>query len=129
MVMASYVLLTKISPESMSPVGKLEDLEKAVKEKVASACPEVRWTASYAVLGPYDYLDILEAPDDLTAWKVATIIRSFGHATTETWPAIPWDSYKQHVLGDLGARANGARRRGGRTTTPVGRRSGISSRR
>jgi uncharacterized protein with GYD domain len=57
-------------------------------------------------LGPYDYLDILEAPDDVTASKVATIIRSFGHATTETWSAIPWGRYRG-VLGELPKYAHG----------------------
>jgi len=93
--MATYMLLTKVSAESMSSPEKLKELEAAVKKKVAKHCPQVKWVASYAVLGPYDYLDVVEAPDILTASKVATIIRSFGHATTETWGAIPWNEFKQ----------------------------------
>ncbi len=100
--MATYVLLTKVSPESMSAPEKLRDLEQAVKKKVKKCCPQVKWLASYATLGPYDYLDIFEAPDDLAASKVATIVRSFGHATTETWSAIPWDQFKR-TLGELTA--------------------------
>ncbi len=92
--MATYVLLTKVSPESMTSPGKLKELEAAVKKKVSKHCPQVKWIASYAVLGPYDYLDIFEAPDDLAASQVSTIVRSFGHATTETWSAIPWDRFK-----------------------------------
>ena len=72
--MATYVLLTKVSAESMSSPEKLE---AAVKKKVAKHCPQVKWVASYAVLGPYDYLDVLEAPDDVAVSKVATIVRSF----------------------------------------------------
>ena len=93
--MAMYMLLTKVSAESMSSPEKLKELETAVKKKVAKHCPQVKWVASYAVLGPYDYLDLMEAPDMLTASKVATIVRSFGHATTETWGAVPWDEFKQ----------------------------------
>jgi len=37
--------------------------------------------------------DIFEAPDSETATKVALIVRSFGHATTETWIATPWDRF------------------------------------
>ncbi len=92
--MATYVLLTKISPESMSSPQKIKKLEEEIKERIKKSCPQVRWVSNYAVLGPYDYLDIFEAPDDLTAGKVATIIRSFGHATTETWGAIPWERFK-----------------------------------
>jgi len=95
--MATYVLLTKISPESMTSPQKLKKLEGEVKNKIKKFCPRVKWISNYAVLGPYDYLDIFEAPDDLTASTVATIIRSFGHATTETWTAIPWNRFKSMV--------------------------------
>jgi len=93
--MATYVLLTKISPESMSSPQRLKKLEEEVKEHITRSCPQVKWLANYAVLGPYDYLDIFEAPDEVTASKVATIVRSFGHATTETWGAIPWGRFKE----------------------------------
>ena len=84
--MPTYVLLTKVSPE--------------VKKKVAQHCPRVKWLASYALLGPYDYLDVVEAPDNLTPSKLAAVVRSFGHATTETWSAIPWAQFK-HTLAEL----------------------------
>lgn len=100
--MATYVLLTKVSPESMTTPAKLTELEDRVERAVAEHCPQVKWLSSYAVLGPYDYVDVFEAPDDVAASKVSTIVRSFGHATTETWPAIPWDRYKG-VLAELGS--------------------------
>jgi uncharacterized protein with GYD domain len=40
------------------------------------------------VLGAYDYVDIFEAADIEVAMKVSTIVRTFGHAHTEVWPAI-----------------------------------------
>lgn len=100
--MGNYVMLTKISPESMESPDKIKKLEEEVRSRIKKHCPEVKWVSNYAVLGPYDYLDIFEAPDDLTAGKVATIIRSFGHATTETWNAIPWDRFTG-MLKDLAA--------------------------
>jgi uncharacterized protein with GYD domain len=47
------------------------------------------------VLGAYDYVDLFEAPDNEAATTVAVIVRSFGHASTETWPATPWERFKQ----------------------------------
>jgi uncharacterized protein with GYD domain len=90
-------MLTKVSPESMAAPAKLKRLEEDVKAKVTQYCPQVKWIANYAVLGPYDYLDVFEAPDELTASRVATIVRSFGHATTETWTAIPWAKFRTMV--------------------------------
>lgn len=95
--MATYIMLTRVSPESSNGPTRLRELESSVKSKVAEHCPEVRWQSNYAILGPYDYLDVFEAPDDRAASRVATIVRSFGHATTETWPALPWQEYKESL--------------------------------
>jgi uncharacterized protein with GYD domain len=97
--MATYILLTRLSPEAVASPAKLKELEQEVKKKVQKNCPKVKWVADYAVLGPCDYLDIFEAPDESEASKVATIIRSFGHATTETWTAIPWARFRDMMAG------------------------------
>jgi uncharacterized protein with GYD domain len=68
-------------------------LGKKVAEKLKIECPEVRWISSYSILGPYDYLDLFEAPSADAAAKVAIIVRSFGHATTEIWTAEPWERF------------------------------------
>ena len=66
-------------------------------EHVSAACPHVEWVGSYAVLGPYDYVDIFHAPNLDTATKVSTIVRTYGHAQTETWAATEWDHFKEVV--------------------------------
>ncbi len=91
--MATYVLLTKLSPETVQAPRDLKKLESSVAERVRKECPDVRWVANYAILGPYDYLDIFEAPSEAEAAKVVMITRSFGHATTETWTALPWERF------------------------------------
>jgi uncharacterized protein with GYD domain len=62
-------------------------------EKVRKACPEVTWLAHYAILGPYDFMDIYEAPDADTAHKVSLISRAEGALTAESWGAMPYDGY------------------------------------
>lgn len=91
--MATFAVLTRLSPEAVKEPKAIEALGAAVTQKLAAEVPEARWVASYAVLGPYDYLDIFEAPDHETAHKVAVILRSFGHAVTETWLLTPWDRF------------------------------------
>ena len=92
--MPVYILLTHLSPEAVKSPKDLERLEREVSNKIKAECPKVKWLDNYAVLGPYDYVDIFEAPDEVTAAKVVMIIRSFGHASTETWTAIRWDRFK-----------------------------------
>ena len=95
--MATYILLTKLSAEATASPAKLKELEQEIKSKINKHCSSVKWLANYAILGPYDYLDIFEAPDDSVVTKVVAIIRSFGHSTTETWTATPWGRFKEIV--------------------------------
>lgn len=92
--MATYVMLTRLSPETVKSPADLKKLEKTVSERIRKDCPQVKWLANYAILGPYDYLDIFEAADEVMAAKVVMIVRSFGHAVTETWTALPWERFK-----------------------------------
>jgi uncharacterized protein with GYD domain len=95
--MAHYIMLTRLSPEALKSLSSLEELEKEVMERIRIECPGVIWKTSYAVLGPCDYLDVFEAPDNETATKVATLIRTFGHASTEIWAATEWSRFKELV--------------------------------
>ncbi|MBI2528355.1 MAG: GYD domain-containing protein [Candidatus Rokubacteria bacterium] len=92
--MATYVMLTRLNPEAVKVPQDLKRLERAVADHVRRDCPQVRWISSYALLGPYDYLDLFEAPDEETAARVLVIARSYGHAQTETWTAVPWDRFE-----------------------------------
>lgn len=102
--MATFILLTRLSHTALKAPKELGELEKQVMERIRMKCPEVEWVSSFAVLGPYDYLDIFRAPDVETATAVATIIRTFGHAQTEVWAAIEWERFKE-LIRDLPAAA------------------------
>ena len=92
--MPTYVMLTRLNAEAVKTPGELKRLERAVAEHVRKDCPQVKWVSNYAILGPYDYLDIFEAPDETTAARVVMIVRSYGHAQTETWTAMPWERFE-----------------------------------
>jgi uncharacterized protein with GYD domain len=90
-------MLTRLSPDAVTEPAAIAELGRQVSEKLAVACPETRWIASYAVLGPCDYVDLFEAPDNEAAARVAVVVRSCGHATTEVWPATPWERFVELV--------------------------------
>lgn len=95
--MSRYIMLTRLSHGALHSPHTLKELERAVMDRVRAECPDVEWAGSYAVLGPYDYVDLFDAPDNEAAMKVATIVRTFGHAQTEVWPATEWQRYKEMV--------------------------------
>jgi uncharacterized protein with GYD domain len=96
--MPIFVMLTRVSPESLSAPESYVALEQQATRKIRDACPGVEWLHNLAVLGPYDYLDIFRAPDNETAMKVAAIVRSSGHAHAEVWAAEEWRRFKDLVV-------------------------------
>lgn len=94
-----FIMLTRLTGKEVQPSKhSLEELEKRVKEKIKESC-QVKWVSNYALLGPYDYLDIFEAPDVETAIKVAALVRAFGSASTEIWPCLQWKDFKKVIAG------------------------------
>ncbi|MBI3544345.1 MAG: GYD domain-containing protein [Deltaproteobacteria bacterium] len=93
--MATYIMLTRVSSSVITDPSTYDDLNSRISERLKAECPELTWTANYSVLGPYDYLDIFEAPDNDYAARVALLIRSFGHVTTEVWPAVSWNHFRR----------------------------------
>ena len=92
--MPAFVLLTRVQAGAPGSGADLRHLEERVMDHIRRECPDVTWRGSWALLGPFDYLDIFEAPDAETAARVSTLVRLHGDATTETWGAVPWDRYK-----------------------------------
>jgi uncharacterized protein with GYD domain len=91
--MPLFVLMTRLAPESLHDARGRQAAGKAWLRKVKAACPDVRWIAHYALLGPYDFMDIYDAPDVQTAHKVALISRSGGAVTCESWHALPYEEH------------------------------------
>lgn len=95
--MAIYVLMTKLTPEIQADLKKREAIGKEWKKKVDEHCPDVKWKAHYALLGPYDFMDIYEADNDETAARVSMITRAGGALSVETWPAYNWQDYLEII--------------------------------
>lgn len=92
--MPDFVLLTRLSPEGLKSPSGMEALEQRTVKQIEQACPGIKWQHSYALLGPYDYLDLFSAPDMETAFKVSAIMRTLGRSHSEVWPATDWKSFK-----------------------------------
>jgi uncharacterized protein with GYD domain len=53
----------------------------------------VRVTAQYATLGHYDFVNVVEAPDNMTVARVSAELASRGTVKITTLPAIDIDQF------------------------------------
>ena len=91
--MATFVILSRIAPEAVNDPKDFKALAKTVEDKIKQQCPGVTWKDSFATLGRFDVVDIVEAANSEEVGKAAMIIRSYGHASTETLLATPWKEF------------------------------------
>lgn len=90
-------MITRLAAGSLPSPRAVEDVERRVMEAIRVECPDVEWVMSYAVLGPADYLDVFRASDLDAAIRVSTLVRMYGDAQTEVWPATDWQHFKELV--------------------------------
>jgi uncharacterized protein with GYD domain len=91
--MATYIILSRFSPEAFADPKDFKKLASAVSERIEADCPGVTWKDSYATLGRFDVVDVVESDDPKKVENAAMIIRGYGHSTTETLVATPWKEF------------------------------------
>ena len=91
--MRTFMLMTKLSPELTKQVKDRAKMGRAWLDQVKKKCPEVKWIAHYALLGPFDFMDIYEAPSEEVAAKVSMITMSQGAVKAESWTALPYKRF------------------------------------
>lgn len=91
--MNTYIILSRFSPEAFDNPKHFLELAEQVSRKIREECPGIRWRDSYATLGRFDVVDVVEASDPKEIEKAAMIIRAYGHSTTETLMATPWKTF------------------------------------
>jgi len=89
--MATYVMLTTLTDEGRKTVKEHPQRIKEVNKEVEGM--GVKILAQYAVLGQYDFINILEAPDNKTIAKVAIELGSRGTLQTMTMAALPLNEF------------------------------------
>ena len=100
--MPTFVLLTKLSPETTTRLDSKEEMGRTWYGKIKQACPGVRWLHHFAILGPYDFMDIYEAESEEEAAKVSMITLANGAAEAVNWTLIPYKRYLS-IINDLEA--------------------------
>lgn len=89
--MPTYILATKLQDPNL--VEKRKERGEKWISSVRKKVPDIKWIAHYAILGPYDFLDIFEVKNEQDALKVSLVSRSMGATIAESWTAIPYAEF------------------------------------
>jgi uncharacterized protein with GYD domain len=87
--MPTYVMLTTLGPDGWETLREKPERILAVREEVEALGLTV--TAQYALMGQYDFLNIIEAPDEKTMAKAAIMLAARGTMKSTTLQAITVD--------------------------------------
>jgi uncharacterized protein with GYD domain len=85
--MPAYAMLTTLGPDGWETLRQNPDRINAVREEVEAIGLKV--VAQYALMGQYDFLNIIEAPDEQAMARAAIMLAARGTMRTTTMQAIP----------------------------------------
>jgi uncharacterized protein with GYD domain len=87
----TYIMLSTLTPEGVQTVktnpSRIREVNREVEQLGATV------TAQWATLGRYDFINVVEAPDDRTMSRVSLELGSRGTARYETLVAFPIDEF------------------------------------
>ena len=89
--MATYILLSSLTDEGAATIKKNPERIKEVNLELEKL--GVKVLQQYAFLGSYDFVNIVEAPDNAIMARVSVEMSSRGTIRIQTLSAIPIDDF------------------------------------
>ena len=89
--MPKFVMLSTLGPEGAATLVSTPERLRQVNEEVEAM--GVKVLEQYALLGNYDFLNIIEAPDEKAIARVAMTLAARGTVKTTTLTAIPIEEF------------------------------------
>ncbi len=89
--MPTYIMLTTLTPEGVQTVKNNPQRIREVNKEIEQLGATV--TAQWSTLGRFDFINIVEAPDEHTMARVSLELSSRGTSRYETLAAIPIDDF------------------------------------
>ena len=89
--MPTYIMLSSLTAEGVQTVKNNPQRIKEVNKEIEQIGAKV--VAQWAVLGQFDFVNVVEAPDEKTMAKVSLELSSRGTATYQSLAAIPIDEF------------------------------------
>lgn len=85
--MAHYIILSRLTDEGRRTIKNNPERIFEVNKELEAMGVKVK--EQFAVLGSYDFVNIVEAPDNMTIMKMSVEIGARGSVQLLTLPAIP----------------------------------------
>jgi uncharacterized protein with GYD domain len=89
--MATFVMLTNLTSEGVQTLknnpSRIQEVNKEVEQLGVTVKDQ------WATLGPYDFITVVEAPDEKTMAKVSVELGSRGTMSSQTLVAIPVEEF------------------------------------
>jgi uncharacterized protein with GYD domain len=89
--MPTYIMLANLTPEGVQTIKNNPQRIREVNDEVQQLGATVK--AQWATLGRFDFVNIVEAPDESTMARVSLELGSRGTVRYETLAAIPVDDF------------------------------------
>ena len=96
--MATYIMLSTLTDEGRKTLKERPERMQEVNREIEAMGARV--THQYAVLGGYDFINILEAPDNETIARISVELGSRGTVVLTTLPALPVETFTQMLKGN-----------------------------
>ena len=93
--MATYIVLLRFTVKGIKTIKEAPKRVEAAKQICRSQGAEVK--AYYLVMGQYDSVVIMDAPDAQTVAEIALGLGSLGNVQTEIMRAFPEDEYQKII--------------------------------
>ena len=89
--MPTYLMLSTLTPDGVQTLKSNPQRIREVNKEIEQLGVTVK--AQWAVLGRFDFVNVVEAPDEATMARVSLELGSRGTAKYETLAAIPIDDF------------------------------------
>ncbi len=96
--MATYIMLSTLTDEGRKTLKERPERLKAVNKEVEAM--GARIVSQYAVLGGYDFVNIIEAPSNEVMSRVSIELGARGTIKVTTFPAMSIDDFVDMLIGN-----------------------------
>jgi len=93
--MPTYIMLTRLTSDGVKTLKDNPTRVHEVNKEVEQL--GVKVLSQWATLGQYDFITIVEAPDDATMAKVSIELGSRGTMSSQTLAAIPAEEFAKSL--------------------------------